>query len=104
MSSKEIQKIAKDYKEALIKNNIPVNAIFLFGSYAHGKQRKGSDIDFCVISKSFGKDDFGEMVRINQIAKRVAVEIEAFPVSEKEYRSLSNPFIAEAVKTGFKII
>lgn len=86
MTLENVKRLAYKYKIALKKNNIPVDSIYLFGSYAKGKQRPCSDIDFCVVSKIFGKNDFKEMVLINQIAKRIAPQIEAFPVSEKEDR------------------
>ena len=87
-----------------MQNKIPVSAIYLFGSHAKGKARQGSDIDFCVVSGAFGRDDFKEMVTINQIAKRIAPEIEAFPVAERELKKKTNPFIEEALKIGRKII
>lgn len=104
MTKQNIKQIAKKYKLALIGNSIPVNAIYLFGSYAKGNPRPGSDIDFCVVSNTFGKDDFREMVIINQIAKQVAPEIEAFPIAEKELKNRTNPFIKEALKTGERLI
>ncbi|HAH22093.1 MAG TPA: hypothetical protein DCL49_14490 [Candidatus Omnitrophica bacterium] len=104
MTRQNIKQIAERYKLALIGNNIPVNAIYLFGSYAKGSPRPGSDIDFCVVSNIFGKDDFKEMVIINQIAKRVAPEIEAFPIAEKELKNRSNPFIKEALRTGERLL
>jgi predicted nucleotidyltransferase len=103
MTKRKLKQLALKYKLALLENKIPVRAIYLFGSYAKGKVRKGSDIDFCVVSEVFGRDDFKEMVSINQIAKRVASEIEAFPVSKEEFRKKTNPFILEALKTGEKI-
>ena len=103
MSIGAIKQLAYRYRTALIRNNIPVSSIYLFGSYARGKQRRGSDIDFCVVSKVFGRNDFKEMVLINQIAKRIAPQIEAFPVSEKELKAIDNPFIAEALQTGTRL-
>lgn len=104
MTLTKIKQLAWRYKDALIENKIPVRAIYLFGSYARGNPREDSDVDFCVVSQAFGKNDFDEMVKINQIAKLVSFDIEAFPVSSKEYQKRSNPFIAEAIKTGIKII
>lgn len=104
MTKRNIRQIAKKYKLALLGNRIPVNAIYLFGSYAKGSPRPDSDIDLCVVSNTFGKDDFQEMVIINQIAKRVAPEIEAFPIAEKELKNKTNPFIKEALKTGERLI
>ncbi len=104
MTRRNLKEIALKYKSALIRNNIPVNGIYLFGSYAKGNAREGSDIDFCVVSDIFGRDDFMEMVRINQVAKRVAPEIEAFPVSVAELKKKTNPFIKEALRIGEKLI
>lgn len=104
MTKTNLKKLAQRYKLALNRNNIPVSAIYLFGSYANGKERKGSDIDFCVVSNIFGKNDFLEMVTINQIAKRIAPEIEAFPVSEKQMKKNENPFLKEALTKGIRIL
>ena len=103
MTKIHLKQLAKKYKSALFKNHIPVSAIYLFGSYARGNPREGSDIDFCVISNIFGKDDFKDMVLINQIAKRVSPMIEAFPIPEEEFKKKSNPFLKEALKTGEKV-
>ena len=103
MTKQRIKQLALRYKLALSRENISVSAIYLFGSFARGNARKGSDIDLCVISSIFGKDDFKEMVLINQIAKRVAPEIEAFPVPENEFKKKNNPFVIEALKTGERL-
>jgi len=104
MTQLKIKQLANEYKIALGAENIPVTSLYLFGSYAKGKQNQNSDVDFCVVSKAFGKNDFKEMVRINQIAKLISSDIEAFPVSEDDYKTQANPFIAEAIKTGKRII
>ena len=44
------------------------------------------------------------MVIINQIAKQVAAEIEAFPIEEKEFKRRTNPFIKEALRTGERLL
>jgi predicted nucleotidyltransferase len=103
MTTQHLKQLAIRYKLALAQKSIPVRAIYLFGSFAKGNARKGSDIDLCVISSIFGKDDFKEMVLINQVAKRVAPEIEAFPVPENEFIKKNNPFIIEALKTGERL-
>jgi len=103
MTKQYLKQLVLKYKLALVQKNIPVSAIYLFGSFARGNARKGSDIDLCVVSNIFGRDDFKEMVLVNQIAKRVAPEIEAFPVPEKEFKKGNNPFVIEALKTGERL-
>lgn len=104
MTKNSIKKLVHNYKIALLDNNIPITAIYLFGSYSRNQQREGSDIDLCVVSSSFGKNDFQEMVKVNQIAKKIAFEIEAFPVSEKEFKAQINPFATEALKANQKLV
>jgi predicted nucleotidyltransferase len=104
MSEKKIKDLALKYKNTLLRNGVPVSGIYLFGSHARGIAKVGSDIDFCVISSSFGKNDFQEMVKINQLAKITSPEIEAFPVSVEDFGKRTNPFINEAIKTGKKIV
>lgn len=51
----KINKIVKDYID-VIKEEIPVSRVVLFGSYAKGTARQGSDIDIAVVSNKFGKN------------------------------------------------
>ena len=48
----QIEKIVQELKED--KN---INAIYLFGSYATGRQKKYSDIDICLITKTQDKKE-----------------------------------------------
>jgi len=45
--------IIRRYRKAIEARNVVVNKIVLFGSYASGNQREGSDIDVAVISDDF---------------------------------------------------
>ncbi|MDI6728782.1 MAG: nucleotidyltransferase domain-containing protein [Thermodesulfovibrionales bacterium] len=56
----EIKKIVERYIAELKKYNIDIYAVFLYGSYAKGKQKEYSDIDIAVISSSFKKMDIFE--------------------------------------------
>ncbi|MFN3396573.1 MAG: nucleotidyltransferase domain-containing protein [Thermodesulfovibrionales bacterium] len=51
----EIKKIVERDIAELKKYNIDISAVFLYGSYAKGKQKEDSDIDIAVISSSFKK-------------------------------------------------
>jgi len=54
---KHIEKEIRDFVEVLREENLPIDSVYLFGSYARGNPRKWSDIDVCVISPQF-KDSF----------------------------------------------
>jgi predicted nucleotidyltransferase len=47
----------RDYLAALKRDNLPIDRVILFGSYAKGAARRGSDIDLLVISPSFKDTD-----------------------------------------------
>ncbi|NCO34763.1 MAG: nucleotidyltransferase domain-containing protein [Armatimonadetes bacterium] len=104
MTETRLREIAEEYRDALEGSGISVTAIYLFGSCARGDERDGSDVDFCVVSDALGDDDFEDMVRLNQIAKRVAPELEVFPVSGVEFRQEVNPFLLEAKRYGKRLI
>ena len=52
-SKKEVKKLLASYKQKLVSRHIPVDRMYLYGSYAQGKPHQDSDIDVCIISPSF---------------------------------------------------
>ena len=49
----QIKRITKNLVASLKRKDIKVDRLILYGSYANGKPRPGSDIDVAVISSSF---------------------------------------------------
>jgi predicted nucleotidyltransferase len=49
----EVINHVQTYLEALQKEKLPIERVFLFGSHAKGNARRWSDIDVCVISPRF---------------------------------------------------
>lgn len=60
----EIKKLIDRYITELGKFGIDVSSVFLYGSYAKGKQKEYSDIDIAVVSPSFKKMDIFERQEI----------------------------------------
>ena len=50
---KQLEKIVKNYVSILQEDNLPINKVILFGSYAKGTQHKWSDVDIAVVSPKF---------------------------------------------------
>lgn len=99
------EKLIKYYK-ALSDEGVKVDLIILFGSYAKGKANKNSDIDVAIISRNFGRNRFKEGVKINRIASAIDTQIEAIPISLKEYfdpHSIS-PILHEIKINGIAIL
>ena len=104
LTKQEIKTVSIDYKEKLRENGIKVKKLVLFGSYARGNERPWSDVDFVVVSPSFGKkNSFDELVEVNIIATKVSPMIEAHPATPKEFENGDSPWLAEAKKYGKEI-
>lgn len=101
LSEDQIDEIIKGFIERL-KQEIPIKEIILFGSYAHGKPKKYSDIDLAVISNWFeGRPKIENMQYLSRIAANYNSLIEALPFTEKEYINLDKrSFLASIVKAG----
>lgn len=60
----EIKKLIERYIAELGKFGVEVSRVFLYGSYAKGKQKEYSDIDIAIVSPSFKKMDIFERQEI----------------------------------------
>jgi predicted nucleotidyltransferase len=101
LSEDQIDEIIKGFIERL-RQEIPIKEIILFGSYAHGKPKKYSDIDLAIISNWFeGRPKIENMQYLSRIAANYNSLIEALPFTEKEYMNLDKrSFLASIVKAG----
>ena len=99
----EAKQKARQFIKNLSKAGIKVNKAFLFGSYAKGKAKKDSDIDVCVISPSFSKDYFAEMVRLRKYALKIDTRIEPVPFLPEDLNDKYNALAAEIRKYGLPL-
>lgn len=53
LSRREINSLIKKIAKTAKKDKMPLSKVFVFGSYAKNKMRKGSDLDLCFISPTF---------------------------------------------------
>lgn len=72
MAPKEIKRIIDRYKSSLAKAGLPRFKLYLFGSYARGEARRDSDIDVCLVSKSFAR----QKEKYRKLATIVAYEVD----------------------------
>lgn len=90
----------KKYKQNLINHLIPVDKIILFGSYAKGKQKPWSDIDLCIVSRSFGKNSFDELVMLMKLTNDPDCLIEPHPYHPHDLEDPFDPLANEIRKYG----
>ena len=104
MVKKEILNKLKRFKALLEKEGIPVEKMFLYGSYARGTAHKDSDIDVCVVSKIFGKDRMEERFLLSHKAPQIDVRIEAVPFSLKDYqKNRVSPLLHQIRKESIEV-
>ena len=100
---KKIRKVILDIAER-IKNNYNPEKIILFGSYAHGKPTRDSDIDMLIVKRTRKKS----MDRWMEVRKMVYDQNRGIPFSpliltpkELRYRlSLEDDFFREILERG----
>jgi predicted nucleotidyltransferase len=86
-----------------VRRVMPVNKVFLYGSYAKGTATELSDIDVCFFLDNYG-DKQREDIMIELFGltlKGVFFEPIAFPTSEIQN---DNPFVKEILRTGVEIL
>ena len=80
MDKKAALKIVSLFRKALEAKGLRINKLILFGSYAAGTYREGSDIDIVVISEDFaGKDYWKRIDILSDAIYEVFEPIEAIP-------------------------
>jgi predicted nucleotidyltransferase len=98
ISREEAFQIVRDFKKHLEAKAIPVERLYLYGSYCKGKPHYGSDIDVCVISSSF-KDRWESNVALRKEAFKVDPRLEAVGYSPEQFQDWI-PLVWEIQQTG----
>ena len=96
--------IVREYV-ADVKKVMPIDKVYLYGSYAKGTQQEYSDVDICFFFPVFESrrtlDVLTELFYLKiKYDKEILIEPNAFPTSEL-YND--NPFVKEIVRTGLEI-
>ena len=98
------RKIMNDVKYFIeqLKKEINIQAVYLFGSYARGKNKDYSDIDVAIVSNSFERFVLADNNKILKVTKDINRMIEPHPFRAEDFTE-DNPFVKEIVSTGIKI-
>lgn len=88
------------YKKLLDEANIKFETTIVFGSQAKGTAKPYSDIDLCVVSKTFGKDHHDELVRLMLLTNADTINIEPHPFHPADLADKWNPLASEINKYG----
>lgn len=77
MDKEKVRKLVEEYAK-LVTNNMIVNKIILYGSYARGDYRKDSDIDVAVVvpRSSLSKNILDDMAKLFKLRRSISIDIE----------------------------
>lgn len=97
-----IEEIARKYGK-LVKEELDVKNIYLYGSYAKGTYTSDSDIDIAVVGDDFTGDPIEDTLMLMKIRRKIDNRIEPRPFKTCYFNS-SNPFVKEIIETGIMIM
>jgi predicted nucleotidyltransferase len=103
MSKSEVKKIVERYKKALKKADYPFTAVYLFGSYAKGEAREGSDIDIAVLSEKLRKNWNKNEELLWKLGAGVDFRIEPVGFTPEDFKSGIDPIVREVKETGIRV-
>ena len=103
MQREQIIQTARNYAKNLKKSGIPFKAVYLFGSYAKGNSRQGSDIDIAVVSPSLQKKYNEGRFLLWKLRRNIDLRIEPHGFTPKTWNDPSDPLVHEIKTTGLKI-
>ncbi len=104
MVDTEIRDIIKRFVDTLAKKGVRIEQVILYGSYASGNVRSGSDLDLAIVSPDFGKDRFEEGKLLLQTAWRIDPRLQPIPISSEAFeKNTWIPLIHEIREKGIEM-
>lgn len=100
---RKISALTQRFVEHLRTRGIPIEAAIVFGSWAKGRARKGSDVDICLVSPKFGRDEITELQFLLKESRQVDDRIEPIGLSLADFNENATPLVLEVKKYGRQI-
>ena len=86
---------------AQIPDDLGLKKVYLFGSFAHGKEQEESDIDIALVLENMS-NFFATQMLLMRLRRKIDLRIEPHPIGEKDFNSM-NPFACEIQRNGIEI-
>ena len=102
MALETVLKTANRFIATVRGQGIPIDAAYLFGSWAQGRGTEWSDIDLAIVSSAFEGTKFYDRRKLDRAVIAVDTGIEAHPYRPEDFND-SNPFVREILRTGIRI-
>ena len=98
MDKEQAIALAKRYKE-MVAEKLPLNALYLYGSYSKGNYREDSDIDIAVVVESLNDNYFEDTPLLWKLRRKISNLIEPVLLIE----DMNNPLYCDIARTGILI-
>ncbi len=98
MDKNQAIKLAKEYKRVL-EQQMPIKALYLYGSYSNGNYHDNSDIDIAVIVDRLSDNYFSDTPKLWKLKRRISNLIEPVLLTE----DLGNPLYSTVINSGILI-
>lgn len=101
MVNPSILNTAKRYVSS-IPPDMGVKRAYLFGSYAKGTNREGSDIDIALVF-DYLPDFYAVQLFLMKLRRNLDLRIEPHPMEDQDFNGEISPLAREVAKTGVQI-
>ncbi|MCL2158157.1 MAG: nucleotidyltransferase domain-containing protein [Oscillospiraceae bacterium] len=99
----ETIRLIEDFIKSVKADNIKIEKVILFGSYAKGNYSKDSDIDLAIISPDFKENEcISNMSKLLLKATKLRADIQTLPFSLDEYNKPKG-IMEEILNTGIEL-
>ena len=92
----------RNFAKRASETGIPISEVYVFGSYAKGENRKGSDIDVCVVSPRF-INSFDALQELWNVRGENFIPIEPIGMTQEDLDDRYSSLASEIRKHGIKI-
>lgn len=83
----------------MVADQLPIKALYLFGSYSKGNYNEDSDIDIAVVVSHLNDDYFADTPLLWKLGRKVNSLIEPVLVQDNQ----QDPLYSDILKTGILI-
>lgn len=101
-SKQSIRDIIVRYGE-LVREQIDVKHVYLYGSYAKGNHSIDSDIDLAVVGDDFSGDLVDDTLLLMRLRRKIDYRIEPRPFKSCDF-NMANPLVREIITNGVKVM
>lgn len=97
MDKEAVVERVREYAEVLLRQNIPLSKVILFGSHVTGGAREDSDIDVAVVISHIEGDWLQFSAKLFRLTREIDLRIEPIALEETGDR---RGFLAHILKAG----